>query len=396
MLTPQETALVETLLTYGRSIPPAALFPTVVPEAQGFALSDPYAFAIATCLDRGTPTEIIWTIPYDMHELLGHLDPYKIRELSLAGLSRLFARLPRRPRYVHAAPRTVYELTEMVCDEIQGDASRIWMGKNAAAVKRTFLRIHGVGPGIASMAVLLIEKAFAVRFDDLDRPGMDIKPDTKTKRVLYRLGVSSGEGEGDAVLAARRLHPAFPGALDAPLWRIGRGYCRVWNPECQNCPAADVCQRRGVGAVFEGKPTPENLSAPGKPFPAPGVGNPAESASAPELVSQSPVRTIQPTTQPLSVDDLARMRRALLRAMDQLDPTRVERESPSARLHRLAAERRIPRGISAMMRSVIEFRNTAEYERTVPTGAESRALRATWEAITEWTQENGIALEPLG
>jgi hypothetical protein len=125
-----------------------------------------------------------------MKNLLGHLDPHHIYQMSVEELVDLFARLPRRPPYVNDTPRTLKELTRIVVEECGGDASRIWMGKRASEVKGTFLSIHGVGPGIASMAVLLIEAAFPIHFDDLDRKDMDIKPDVHTVRVLYRLGVS--------------------------------------------------------------------------------------------------------------------------------------------------------------------------------------------------------------
>jgi hypothetical protein len=36
----------------------------------------------------------------------------------------MFARLPRRPRYVNAMPRTVQELTHIVVEVFDGDASR--------------------------------------------------------------------------------------------------------------------------------------------------------------------------------------------------------------------------------------------------------------------------------
>ncbi len=44
-------------------IDPLFLFPTVLPEAGEMALSNPYAFALAACLDRGTESDVIWTIP---------------------------------------------------------------------------------------------------------------------------------------------------------------------------------------------------------------------------------------------------------------------------------------------------------------------------------------------
>jgi hypothetical protein len=114
--------ITKALLDYGQAVDPKDLFPVVVPAAQGFALSAPYAFAIATCLDRGTKADIIWTIPYDMYSALGHLDPVRVGAMTEAKLADLFRRLPRRPRYINDAPRTVKELTEIVIRECGGDA----------------------------------------------------------------------------------------------------------------------------------------------------------------------------------------------------------------------------------------------------------------------------------
>src|SRR5579862_2370956 len=134
------------LLAFGATIQPRELFPVVVPEAADLALGDPYAFAIATTLDRGMKAELVWTIPYDIRTALGHLDPRRIDELSEEKLDEVFRGLPHRPRYINAAPRTLRELTRIVVQEGGGDASRLWLGKSAAAVCRTFRSIYGVGP----------------------------------------------------------------------------------------------------------------------------------------------------------------------------------------------------------------------------------------------------------
>ena len=106
------------------------------------------------------------------------------------------------------------------------------------------MSIYGVGPGIANVTVLLIEKAFSYRFSDIDRARMDIKSDVHTKRVLYRIGVSETEEDKDAINAARRLNLQFPGDLDGPLWWIGRNWCRAKNPHCSTCPVVEVCEKR--------------------------------------------------------------------------------------------------------------------------------------------------------
>ena len=162
--------------------------------------------------------------------------------MSLGELETMFKRLPRRPRYVNDAPRTVKELTRIVVEECGGDASRIWIGKQAIQVQRTFDSIHGVGAGIASMAVLLIEKAFPIRFED--RENMDIKPDVHTVRVLYRLGVSDAMSTDSALAASREMNPEFPGKVDGALWEIGRRWCRPTSPDCPECPVCGICPKR--------------------------------------------------------------------------------------------------------------------------------------------------------
>ena len=236
--------ITENLLAFGKTVPSEELFPTVIPDAAGLVTSDPYAFTIAVCLDRGMKAEIIWTIPYDIQQALGHLNPEIIYQMSLDDLEELFERLPRRPRYINDAPKTLQQLTQIVVEECKGNAANIWIGKRAAQVNRTFTSIHGVGPGIANMGVLLIEAGFGIRFDDLDRKRMDIKPDVHTKRVLYRLGVSDEEREEAALSATRMMNPDYPGELDGALWWIGRKWCFASNPDCANCPMMEICSQR--------------------------------------------------------------------------------------------------------------------------------------------------------
>ena len=234
-------AIAGALLTLHRQIEPRELFPTLVPEASDLVPADPYAFCLATCLDRGTKADIIWTIPYWIKQDLGHLDPFRIADVSMADLARLVSRLPKKPRYVHDAPRTIQEITRIVVNDFFGNGASIWEGRTAAQVHRVFLSVHGVGRGIANMAVLLIEKGYGVRFSDLDHTQMDIKPDVHTMRVLHRLGVATAIGEEAAVNAARRLHPPYPGELDGPLWIIGRRWCTSGAPHCDECPLQEVC-----------------------------------------------------------------------------------------------------------------------------------------------------------
>jgi endonuclease-3 len=237
-------ALLRTLRQFAASLTPQDLLPACSAEASRFAMTHAYAFAVATCLDRGAKAAVVWTIPYEMSRILGHLDPHRLHSMSEQEVGQLLARLPRKPRFMNAAPRTIKDLTRIVVEEFQGDATRIWQSRTASQVKGTFRRIHGVGPGIASMAVLLIERAFGILFSD--RPSMDIKPDTHTCRVLYRLGVATNSSAATAIEAARWLSPGNPGEVDAPLWIIGRRWCRPRAPRCHECPLQEPCERQGL------------------------------------------------------------------------------------------------------------------------------------------------------
>ncbi|MFZ5910300.1 MAG: hypothetical protein ACOYYU_09820 [Chloroflexota bacterium] len=236
-----EQEITRKLLAYGKSIATEELFPTVVKEAAPLIAADPYAFLIGVCLDRGTKAEIIWTIPYYMKMELGHLDPKLIHKMSLDDLKKLFARLPKKPRYINAAPRTVQDLTRIVVEEYDSCAAKIWEGREARAIEGTLESIYGVGEGIANMGVLLIERAFSVTF--LNKSFMDIKSDTHTMRVLYRLGVSEYLEEQSAMRAARKMNPSFPGELDGPLWEIGRRFCFASDPDCAGCPMDELCAK---------------------------------------------------------------------------------------------------------------------------------------------------------
>jgi len=130
------TIITNTLLEFGKTIDPKELFPVVDTEAANFVIGNPYAFCIATSLERGTKAEIIWTIPYDIYQLLGHLDPFRIVHMSLEGVANLLSRLPRKPRYINDAPRTIKELTEMIVHDFNGDASLIWKGHNASYINK--------------------------------------------------------------------------------------------------------------------------------------------------------------------------------------------------------------------------------------------------------------------
>ena len=234
---------VKFLLEFGKTIKPQELFPVLVDGAASLIEENPFAFALATVLDRGTKSEVIWTIPYYLQKEIGELNPEFFVGKTIDEIEKIFQKLPLKPRYMNDAPRSIKELSEIVANEFNGDASEIWKNRSSKEVKTTFQRVHGVGPGISSMAVLLLERCFGIQFNDIDHRNMDVKPDIHVIRVFGRLGFISQLNEKEALNAARELNPEYPGALDTPIWIIGRKWCTADVPQCTYCPVNEVCSK---------------------------------------------------------------------------------------------------------------------------------------------------------
>jgi endonuclease-3 len=245
----REAEIVKRLLDLWEQIPSdereTLLIPGLEPEARELVRTNPFAFLLAASLDRGTKTEIIWTLPYCLQQALGHLDPCYIAQMSEDDMRALLEQLPKKPRFINDAPRTIVSLARMVCDEFHGEATRLWDGRTASETMKKFQEIPGVGPGIATMLVILLERLGMVQFSD--PYNIPVKPDTHVIRVMVRLGLIPPQStEQDAVAKARALKPDYPGALDSPLWYIGRKFCHSISPACAECPLNDLCPRVGV------------------------------------------------------------------------------------------------------------------------------------------------------
>jgi len=238
--------ILDALMQYKAIFDQEELTPAKTPEAIQLIHDNSFAFISACCLDRGTKAEIIWTVPHWLYQQVGHYDPSRFYTLSLDQIASLFDKLPQKPRYTNAAPRTFQDICRIVVEDFEGNAEKIWKDRRAMDVKRTLLSVFGVGSGIANMSLVLIEGLYHLTFSDLDYANMDIKPDVHTMRVLYRLGISPSISEMEAIIAARKLSPAYPGAIDGPLWSIGRKWCHPTNPECGSCPLNTCCERVGL------------------------------------------------------------------------------------------------------------------------------------------------------
>jgi len=236
--------LVNTLIEYGKTLSIKDLCPAKEEGALKLLTSNPYAFCIAACIDRGTRSEIIWSIPWEIYQKYGHLDPIQFYNYSIEDWEKLIEQLKNKPRFKNDASKTLYVLTHLVVEKFEGDARKIWENKSAHEVIMTFDSIYGVGLGIANMAVLLLIKVFNCDFPD--KHNINIKPDTHTIRVLYRLGLIDREDTKLAKNKTKDLNPDFPGILDSALWDIGKKFCSKQKPKCNECPVEKYCAKQGL------------------------------------------------------------------------------------------------------------------------------------------------------
>jgi len=211
-------------------------------ETRRLIRGSPFAFLIAVAFDRNMPWEKAWRIPTEI-DRQGWLDPALLASKDETELIGLVKGLAVQPRWgAREGARTLSDAARLVWERFGGDAAAIWKGASPAEVEKTLQEIHGIGAGIASMATRILYDDFSC-FRGQERQ-IDVKPDVHLVRVFQRLGIIDADSENEAIRAARRLNPEFPGELDWPAWRIGRLWCRPRRPDCAQCPLTGDCAKR--------------------------------------------------------------------------------------------------------------------------------------------------------
>ena len=263
------TAIVELLKGFSKRYA-GEEWPELDAESLSLVRSNPFAFLIAVAFDQGMPWQKAWQIPAEI-DRRSFLDPKRLASMSEAALIELLNSLPILPRWgAKEGAKTLSDAAHLVCDQFDGDTGAIWMNSSPAEVQKSLQQIHRIGPGIASMATRILYDDFGC-FRGQERQ-IDVKPDTHLIRVFRRLGFIESDSEKEAVSAARRLNPEFPGALDWPAWRIGNLWCRPTAPDCARCPLTKDC--------------PKQISAP-EPAGPPRRTTSKERASAAPLLARS-------------------------------------------------------------------------------------------------------------
>lgn len=106
-----------------------------------------------------------------------------------------------------------------------------FLARPAGTLRSELLSVKGIGPETADSIVLYAagHPVFVV--------------DAYTRRVLFRLGVETGDGYDDVARWFTSAIPEDPGLYNnyhALIVRLGTEHCRT-RPRCAGCPLLDVC-----------------------------------------------------------------------------------------------------------------------------------------------------------
>lgn len=209
--------------------------------ANRFLIENPLAFLLAVIFDQGIVAERAWAAPYELERRLGHLDPYRLAD-DLAGIAKAVATPPMLQRFVNTIPPWIASAARRVVRDYGGDAGRIWGDEpTAEELERRLRAFDGIGQKKAAMAVEMLERDLKIPIRALH--GTDIAYDVHVRRVFLRTGLADRDDREHMIDQGRRLNPMRPGAIDFPMWLVGRRWCRPGVPSCPDCPLFAVCPR---------------------------------------------------------------------------------------------------------------------------------------------------------
>jgi len=140
---------------------PEALYFTDSDEANRLIASEPLALLIGFAIDQQVTVQQAFSGPLKLKERIGTLDAHAIATTDPATLEAAFRQTPAIHRFPRAMAERVQELCQVVADEYDGDAARIWT--DAADTADLRKRI-GALPGFGKMKITGLGSVLALRF----------------------------------------------------------------------------------------------------------------------------------------------------------------------------------------------------------------------------------------
>jgi uncharacterized HhH-GPD family protein len=137
---------------------PEALYFTPDEEANRLLAEDPFALLVGFALDQQVPVPKAFVGPRVIEQRAGTLDPRRLAEMDLDGV---FREKPAIHRFPGAMAERVRDLAQVVVEEYDGDASRIWSEADDSDELRRRLAAL---PGFGEMKIKALGSVLAKRF----------------------------------------------------------------------------------------------------------------------------------------------------------------------------------------------------------------------------------------
>jgi uncharacterized HhH-GPD family protein len=130
-------------------------------EADRLLVDDPLALLVGFALDQQVPLQRAFTAPLELKRRIGSLDPGRIAAMDPAELDRAFREKPALHRFPGAMAERTQALCQLVAEEYDGDAARLW--EDAPDARELERRIRAL-PGFGDMKVKAFGAVLAKRF----------------------------------------------------------------------------------------------------------------------------------------------------------------------------------------------------------------------------------------
>ena len=140
---------------------PKALYFTDSEEANALIARDPLALLIGFAIDQQVTVQQAFQGPLRLKQRIGTLDAAAIAGMDPAELEAAFRERPAIHRFPRAMAQRVQELCQVVVDEYDGDAERIW---TEAADTADLKKRIGALPGFGKMKITGFGSVLALRF----------------------------------------------------------------------------------------------------------------------------------------------------------------------------------------------------------------------------------------
>ncbi len=166
----------------------------------------------------------------------GRLEPEAMQRTRVTTLARLI----RPSGYFNVKARKLQALVQFLFQRYGGEPERM-IGVPLDAQRDELLAVYGIGPETADSILLYAA----------DQPVFVV--DAYTRRICARLGLCREDACYEELqgLFMRQLprDARLFNEYHALLVALGKSICRKRAPRCGECPLAEICARRGVGAV---------------------------------------------------------------------------------------------------------------------------------------------------